>query len=222
MKKKNVLHYTGLSILLLLIITSGCASSKSAGINAAIKDVEIIEKFKNNRYIYNIKDFDGVALLSISKVGAVGVGLMGASASVYMRNPDTNEFGPPSFVTFGGVSIGLAYAGINLVDCLLLFRNQEDVTHFAKKGGLFNFSNEASFGNFGRKQMTIPKANRYTDGAGLAIGAVELEFLVGGPRDSLHHNMYQVDATVDKILLGDVQVPEELKIALEKLNVIMN
>ena len=215
-------RFINLSVLLIiLIVGSGCASSRTAGIEAAVKDIEAIERISNNRRLYNLQEFEGVALLSLGKAGAFGIGVMGATASIYLKNPETDEFGAPSFVGYGGPSIGLLYGFIGAFDCLLLFKNREDVDKFSKKHGAFNFTNEASFMIWGRRQMTIPGALSYSDGAGLSVGAIEFEFLAGGPNDSLHGNMYGVDTTVDKILIGDVQIPEELKEALERLNVLM-
>lgn len=208
-------------VSLLLVMFAGCATSRTAGINTAIDHIGAMERIANNRNLYHLSDYEGVALLSLCKVGAVGFGVMGWSASVYVKDPVKKEFGPPSFVNAGGGSVGLAYGILDVVDCLLLFRNRDDAIKFAKRTVNFNFSNEASFLVWGRKQMTVPGANSYSDGAGLCLGAIELELLFGGPSNSLHENMYQKDATVDKILVGDVVIPEELKAGLEKLNVLM-
>lgn len=219
---KQLLGRVGGAIVLASVIIgmTGCATSRMAGIDTTRTHVNRMETILHNRDVYHLSDYEGVALLRLGKVGAVGFGAIGTTASVYVRNLETKDFGPPSFVSYGGISAGLAYGGLNIVDCVLLFRNREDAIKFAKRSVAANFSNEASFLMWGRKQMTIPGARSFSDGAGLALGAIELELVVGGSRDSLHKNMYQVDS-VDKILLGDVAVPEELKEALDKLNVLM-
>jgi lipid-binding SYLF domain-containing protein len=203
------------------VTVSGCATSRTAGVNTAINHIGAMERIANNHDLYRLSDYEGAALLSLGKAGAVGFGAMGWSASVYVKDPVKKEFGPPSFVNAGGVSAGLAYAGLNVVDWLLLFKHRDDAVNFAKRTAHANFSNEASFLVWGRKQMTVPCANSFSDGAGLALGAIELELLFGGPRESLHENMYQTGATVDKILQGEVVIPEELKAGLVKLNLLM-
>lgn len=207
---------------LLLSTLVGCATGRTGGINTAIKHIDMIETIANADSIYRLSDYEGVALLSLGKAGAVGFGAIGASGTVYVRDAGTKAFGPPSFLGYGGVSAGLAFGGLNVVDTLLLFRHREDALNFAKRQGAVNFSNEASFLAWGAKQMTIPGAVSYSDGAGLSLGALELEFLVGGPRDGLNKDVYSVDAKVDRILTGDVTVPQELKVALAKLNVLMS
>lgn len=208
-------------VLLMLAVVTGCATSRNAGVNTAVRHIGAMERIADNRSLYKLSDYEGAALLSLGKAGAVGFGVMGWSASVYVKDPVKQEFGPPSFVNAGGFSVGLAYGGLNAVDCLILFRNREDAINFAKRRANLNFTNEASFLAWGRKQMTVPGGKSFSDGAGLALGAIELELLFGGPRKSLHGNMYEKGATVDKILLGDVVIPEELKAGLEKLNLLM-
>jgi lipid-binding SYLF domain-containing protein len=211
-----------IAMAVVALFASGCATSRTAGVNTAIRHINAIDKITEHRRIVKLSDFDGVALLTLAKVGAIGLGLESASASVYVRNPETKKFGPPAFVGYGGPSIGLLYAGLNLVDCVVLFKSREAAERFAKSGFVLNFSNEASLLIWGRKQMTISGARiKASDGAGLSLGAIELEFLFGGSRNRLHRNMYQADATVDKILVGDVTVPPELAKALEKLNIAM-
>lgn len=207
---------------LLMSTLVGCATGRTGGINTAIRHIDLIETIANKDNIYHLSDYEGVALLSLGKAGAVGFGALGASGSVYVRDAATKAFGPPSFLGYGGVSAGLAYGGLNVVDTLLLFRHREDAANFAKRAGAVNFSNEASFLAWGAKQMTIPGASSHSDGAGLALGALELEFLIGGPRNGLNRDVYNVDAHVDKILAGDVTVPQEMKTALAKLNVLMS
>ena len=222
MKKMIGVWFCRCAVLSLMLATiTGCATSRTAGINTANSHIGAMERIANNHNLYRLSDYEGAALLSLGKAGAVGFGVMGWSASVYVKDPVKKEFGPPSFVNAGGISAGLAYGGLNAVDCLLLFRNRQDAINFAKRSANFNFSNEASFLAWGRKQMTVPGGNSFSDGAGLALGAIELELLFGGPRDSLHENMYGKGATVDKILLGDVTIPDDLKVGMEKLNLLM-
>ncbi|MDD5706983.1 MAG: hypothetical protein PHR35_13755 [Kiritimatiellae bacterium] len=206
---------------LVLATLTGCATSRTAGINTANRHIRAIETIANNHDLYRMSDYEGAALLWLGKAGAVGFGALGWSASVYVKDPVKKEFGPPSFINAGGVSVGLAYGGLNSVDCLILFRNRQDAINFAKRSAHFNFSNEATFLAWGRKQMTVPGGKSFSNGAGLALGAIELELLFGGPRNSLHENIYGKGATVEKILLGDVTIPEDLKSGLEQLNLLM-
>jgi lipid-binding SYLF domain-containing protein len=223
-RMKNTMHsqkFTSIVLLLIFAVLSGCSATRSSGINTALNDIASMERIANNHNLYGLYPYEGVALLSLGKAGAIGFGIIGWSASVFVKDPAKNEFGPPSFVDAGGFSIGLAYGVVTSADCLLLFNHREDAVNFAKKSANINFTNEANFLIWGRKQMTISGANSYSDGAGLSLGAVELEFLFGGPRDSMHENMYETGATVDKILAGDVAIPEELKPGLERLNRLM-
>ena len=187
----------------------------------ASKDVAAIERIADDRGLSQLSDIEGVALLSLVNGGMGGFGATGWSASVYVKDPVKKEFGPPSFLHAAGVTVGLGYLGVNNDDCLLLFKKREDAVVFAKKTFNFNFSNEASFLFWGRKQMTITEAESFSDGAGLSLGLIGLEFLLGWRRDSLHEEMYQQGATVDKILSGGVAIPNELKPALAKLNLVM-
>lgn len=125
-------------------LAAGCATSRTAGLNTAMNHVATIERIANNRHLYNLTDYQGVAVVSMGKLGAVGFGAMGWSSSVYVRDPASNAFGPPSFVNAGGASAGIAYGGLNVVNCLLLFRNREDAIRFAERSATANFSNEAS------------------------------------------------------------------------------
>jgi len=208
------------AMVLLASLVSGCATSRRAGIRTATRHVSAIEKIAADRHV-KLADFEGVALVSLGKLGAFGLGVMGKGASVYLKQQDTSRFGPPAFVSYGGVSAGLAYVGVNFADCLILFEKREDAERFAKRSIDFNFSNEASLLIWGRKQMTVPGGMSASDGAGLSVGAIELELLFGGKRKRLHRNLYQADATVDRVLVGDVTIPEELRIALDRLNALM-
>jgi lipid-binding SYLF domain-containing protein len=222
MKKITGLCFRKLLFLpMAFILATGCSTSKSAGIHMATSDIETIETIAEKQDTLNLSDYEGVALLSLAKGGVSGFGITGWSASVFVKDPVKNIFGPPSFVSVSGLSVGVGYAGLNIVDCLLLFKNRDDAVKFASRETHFNFSNEASLLIWGRKQMTVPGALSASDGAGLCVGFVELELLFGGPRGSLHKNMYQEEATVEKILLGDVAIPEEIKGGLEKLNLLM-
>lgn len=214
-----IIKFAVLSLLLALL--TGCAGSRIAGINTASSDVDAMERIADNHELSQLSDYEGVALLSLGKAGMAGLGLTGWSASIFVKDPATKEFGPPSFLNAAGVSVGLGFLGINSVDCLLLFRSREDAKAFAKKSFNFNFSNEASFLFLGRKQMTISDAKSFSDGAGLSVGFIELEVLIGWRPDSLHEEMYQQGATVDKILLGKVTMPNELNAILAKLNLLM-
>ena len=69
--------------------------------------------------------------------------------------------------------------------------------------------------------MTVQNAKRFSDGAGLALGAIEIECMFGGPRTSLHGNLYKKGVTVDEILMSKVTVPNGLKPGLKKLNQFM-
>lgn len=202
------------------MVFSGCATSRIAGVNTANSHIEAIERVAEN-HSTRMSDSEGVALVSLAKAGAVGFGALGWSASVYLKDPVSNKYGPPAFVNAAGVSAGLFYAGLNVVDFILLFENREDAIAFAKRPAHLNFSNEASFLIWGRKQLIIPGAQEFSDGAGLSLGAIELELLFGGPRNELHNNMYGAGATVNKILAGDVEIPDELKSGLDRLNILM-
>ncbi|BCG46682.1 hypothetical protein GEOBRER4_n1490 [Citrifermentans bremense] len=208
-------------LFLILVLFTGCATSRISGVDMATRDVAAIERISSNRGLSELSDIEGVALLSLVNGGMGGFGATGWSASVFVKDPVKKEFGPPSFLNAAGVTVGLGYLGVNNADCLLLFRKREDAVGFAKKSINFNFSNEASFLVWGRKQMTISDAESFSDGAGLSFGLIGLELLLGWRRDSLHEEMYQQGATVDTILSGEVAIPDELKPALAKLNLLM-
>jgi hypothetical protein len=205
-------------VSLMLVIFTGCASSRTAGINTTISHIGRMERVADNHNLYDLADhYEGIAMLSIYKAGIFGFAAQGWSASVYLKDPITKEFGPPSFVSDSGVS-GIIYAGLNAVDCLLLFKKRKNAIKFAKRPVVGNFSNEASLLAWGRKQMTVSGANSYSNGAGLAVGLIQLELLAGGSRNTLHENLYGEGSTVDKILVGAVVIPEEIKAELKNLN----
>jgi hypothetical protein len=187
----------------------------------ATSDIETIATIAKRQDALNFADYEGVALLTLVKGGVGGLGITDWTASVFVIDPVKKSFGPPSFVSASGFSIGFGYAGLNIADCLLLFRNREAAIRFASREKHFNYSHEASLLILGRKQMTVPGACSFSDGAGLCVGFVELEMLFGGPMKELHQNMYNEGATVEKILYGNVSIPDELKSALEKLNLLM-
>jgi lipid-binding SYLF domain-containing protein len=204
-----------------ILLLTGCSTSRSTGINMATSDIETIETIAKRQDALNLADYEGVALLTLVKGGVGGLGITDWTASVFVKDPVKNIFGPPSFVDATGFSIGLGYAGLNIADCLLLFRKRDAAVKFASREKYFNYSHEASFLILGRKQMTVPGACSFSDGAGLCVGFVELEMLFGGPMKELHQNMYNEGATVEKILYGNVSIPDELKSGLEKLNLLM-
>lgn len=222
-KAMSVWCYRTTVVLLMLALLTGCSTRRSAGINKAISDIESMEEIADKYNLYNLSDYEGIALISLGKwaLWYIGPAGMGWSASIYVKDPVTNEFGPPSFVSAGGISAGLAMIGVNAVDCLILFKNRDDAVNFAKRNVNFNLTSEASWLFWGYKIMTIPGGESYSDALGAAIGLIELELLFGGPRDTLHENMYGKDATVDKILLGDVIIPDDLNATLERLNLLM-
>lgn len=209
------------ALLVIAVVAAGCATSRAAGIRTATAHVDAIEDIAKKRQMGGFSEYEGVALVTLGKAGAMGFGLMGASVTVFARDPKTRDFGPPSFVNYVGPSIGLGYGGVDVADCLVLFKQRKDAERLAKRGIGLNFSNEVSFVVWGRKQMTIPGGKSFSDGAGLCLGFIEFEFLFGGPRNSLHRNLYSPDATPDKILSGAVAVPPELKPAMQKLNAVM-
>lgn len=208
----------GLVVLVAAAFT-GCASSRMSGVSMVNRHVASIETIAANRGL-TLDGYERIALFQLGKVGVYGVGGVGGTATVYVRDDDTQPFGPPTFVKLGGPSIRLGYAGLNLCDCLLLFRQKEAAIRFARSSSLVNFTHEAAFLNAGRKAMTVGGSTSFSDGAGLCLGFVELEFMVGGPQNALHKALYDVSAPVDKILLGDVTVPDDLKNAMERLNVL--
>lgn len=206
-----------------MVLASGCATSRSAGINTAVKNIDSIKAIADNRDAYRLSKYEGVGLMTLGKAGAVGFGGMGVSGTVFARNPETKEFGPPAFFHYVGISAGIAYGGLNGVNFLLLFDSRDEAIRFARQSAFFSFSNEAAFLIWGRKQITIPSVGQYySDGALLALGAIEAELYFGGPRNELHKNMYGSDVTVDQILEGDIAVPQELQRAVGKLNERMN
>jgi hypothetical protein len=204
-----------------ILLLSGCSTSRSTGINIATSDIKTIETIAKRQDALNLADYEGVALLTLVKGGVGGLGITDWTASVFVKDPVKNLFGPPSFVDATGFSIGLGYAGLNIADCLILFRKRDAAVKFASREKHFNYSHEASFLILGRKQMTVPGACSFSDGAGLCVGFVELEMLFGSPMDEMHRNMYKEGATVEKILLGNVSIPDELTSGLEKLNLVM-
>lgn len=213
---------TALVILVVLFsLMTGCATTSSSGVNRTVSHVQSIERIVRNRHVGGLDGYEGVALLSLGKAGALGLGVMGWSVSAYVRDPETGQFGPPAFARAAGPSIGLGYLGLNKVDCLILFKERQQAINFALRTASFNFSNEASFFPWGRKQMTLVKDKRVTDGSGLAIGVIELEFLFGGPNNKLHRNLYGSGATVTGILNGETGTPPEMKAALDNLNALM-
>ena len=218
---KNIKRVFGWKLVACLLIVSGCATTRQSGIDTATKHIDKMERIANQRFMNDFSKFDGVGLISLGKAGALGIGGVGWKGTVFVRDQDTGQFGPPSFIGSGGFSIGLAYAGITAVDCLLLFLNREDAIEFAKRKININFTNEATFGIWGRKQMTTSKARFFSDGAGLSVGAIELEFLFGGPLNKLHKNLYHDSVTVEQILNGEVAVPREIVDVLKKLNLLM-
>jgi lipid-binding SYLF domain-containing protein len=220
-KMAGLCFYKLLLLPLTFAFLTGCSTSRSAGINMAISDIETIETIAKRQDTLSLADYEGVALLSLAKGGVSGCGITGWTASVFVKDPVKNIFGPPSFVDASGFSIGVGYAGLNIADCLLLFRKRDAAVKFASREKYFNYSHEASLLIWGRKQMTVPGAYSFSDGAGLCVGFVELEMLFGGPMESLHQNMYKDGATVEKILSGNVSIPDELKSGLEKLNLLM-
>lgn len=103
MKKILVAWFCKTAVLALMIaMISGCATSKIAGVNTAISHIGAIERIANIHDIQKLSDYEGVALLSLGKAGAIGLGVMGWSASVYVKDSVKKEFGPPSFVNAGG------------------------------------------------------------------------------------------------------------------------
>ena len=210
------------SVLLSLMVAffTGCATSRTAGIDMASRDVAAIERIADNHDLSQLTDFEGVALLSLVKAGMGGFGATGWSASVFVKDPVKKEFGAPAFLNAAGVTVGLGYLGINNTDCLLLFRSREDAVGFAKKKVNFHFSNEVSFLFWGRKKMTIADAKSFSDGGGLSLGLLELELLAGWRPDMLHEEMYLQDE-VGKILSGEVVIPHDLEAPLAKLNLLM-
>lgn len=221
MNKVLARRFCMLTVAMALI--AGCATTRQEGIQASLGDINAIEriaKSKNSARL-RLSDYEGVALLALGKAGVYGIGGLGWTASVYVKDLAKKEYGPPSFVGYGGFSLGLGYAGINAVDCMILFKNRDDAIRFAVSKGHVTFTNEASFLVWGRKSMSGLGTNRYSDGAGISLGFVELEFVLGGPRDTLHANLYEKDVTVERILAGDVVIPEELKEGLKRLNGVM-
>ena len=218
---KNIQRGFGWKLVVCLLIVSGCATTRQSGIDTANKHVDKIERIASQRFMNDFSKFDGVGLISLGKAGALGLGGVGWKGTIFVRDPETGRFGPPSFIGSGGFSVGLIYAGITAVDCLLLFLNREDAIDFAKRKTNINFTNEATFGIWGRKQMTTSKGQFFSDGAGLSVGAIELEFLFGGPLDKLHKNLYHDSVTVEQILNGDVAVPKDIADVLERLNLLM-
>lgn len=195
---------------------AGCATSVSGGAAKSHDHVNTILDIADSRDI-RLNDYEGVALVSLAKVGVFGFAIFGESVSVYVKNPKTKSFGPPVFRDGGGLQPGLLYAGLNVADCLLLFKNAQTAIRFAEDPFLFNFSNEISFGAWGRKSMTRGP-DYYSDGAGLSLGAIEIELGLTSARDGLHGNLYGGEKSVRRILLGDVKVPPELRSSIDKLN----
>jgi lipid-binding SYLF domain-containing protein len=206
-------------IALVAISMTGCVSSRYGAIDMVEEHVEAIETIAIDRSL-NLDYYEGIALFQMGKVGIWGLGAVGGTATIYLRDETTKAFGPPTFVGLGGPSIGIGYAGVNVVDCLLLFRRREAAIKFAERGGMVNFTHEAAFATAGRKAMKVPGAKSFSDGAGLCLGFIELEFLMGGPKEELHEDIYEVDTSVEKILLGEAGVPDDLKDALNRLNVL--
>jgi hypothetical protein len=202
-------------------VLTGCSSARTGGIRSANRHVAMMEKITEQRLMGELGDFEGVALLSIGKAGLVGFGVLGWKGTVFVKDPGTGRFGPPSFIGAAGPSVGLAYAGINWVDCLLLFRSREDAVALAKRVAALNFTNEASFLLWGRKSMTVRGGRCFSDGGGVSLGAIELELLVGGPNTGLHHRLYADGTTVEQIHAGGVTVPPELADAIARVNAVM-
>ncbi|RWX52010.1 hypothetical protein VU01_10519 [Candidatus Electrothrix marina] len=224
MKKAMSIWCSGtIVVLLMLALVTGCSSKRSAGVAKAISDIESMEEIADKYNLYNLSDYEGVALISLGKypLGYFVVTAMGWSASVYVKDPVKKEFGPPSFVSAGGLSAGLAAFQVNAFDCLILFKNRDDAIKFAKRSVNLNVSSEGVWLAWGYKVMMIPGSDSFSDGIGVGIALVELELLFGGSRDTLHENMYGKGVTVDKIFLNDVTIPDDLKAGLERLNLLM-
>lgn len=211
----------GLAALLVAGLLAGCSTARVGGIDTTNRHVAAMERITAQRLMATLDEFEGVALLSIGKAGLVGFGVLGFSGTVFVKDAETGQFGPPSFIGASGPSVGLVYGGVNLVDCLLLFRKRADAVALAKRPAAVNFTNEASFAVWGRKSMTVPGGRCFSDGAGLSLGAVELELVFGGPNRGLHRNLYAEDATVDRIHDGSVTVPAELADAIARVNALM-
>jgi len=216
----NLRLSASIAFIAALALASGCATSRTAGINTTQSNVAAIRNIVQDRSLVRLDDYQGIALVQLGKIGAVGFGAMGETVAVFVRDPKTKQFGPPFFSNYGGLSVGLAYGGLNVVDCVVLFASRERAIAFADRPIAANFSNEATFLWAGRKQMTISGGDSYSHGVGLALGCVELEVLVGAPRTGLHSNMYQGETSARKILLGEVTVPPELKQTLQQLDML--
>lgn len=162
----------------------------------------------------------GLLFLSLVKIGCSGFAGLGWSGSIYVRDPQTKKFGPPSFVSAGGFQPLLAYVGVNVVDCMLLFKSRDYALEFAERSVICNLSAEATFVLWGKKRVRIPGAICHTDAAGLAVGFLAGELLFCGSKDELHENMYN-EKSIVRILAGKVQIPSELKMDIDKLNEFM-
>ncbi|MCI5208808.1 MAG: hypothetical protein D3910_08450 [Candidatus Electrothrix sp. ATG2] len=210
-------------LLLILALMTGCATNRTAGVNKALSHIGSMEEIANNHNLHDLSNYEGVAFLSLGKYPLFFVlfAAMGWSGSVYVKDPVTKEFGPPSFVSAAGLSAGLALLQINAVDCSILFKNRDDAINFAKRNVNVNVSSEAIYLLWGRKLMTIPGGKSFSDGIGFGFALIELELLFGGSRSILHKNMYGEGVTVDKILVGDVPMPDYLTVGLERLNLLM-
>jgi len=210
------------AVSIMLALLSGCATTKMEGIAKAKSHIssmeQIVDDIDLNRV--NLTEYEGVAFLSLLKIGCSGIAGLGWSGTVYVRDPKTKKFGPPSFVSAGGFQPVLIYAGVNVVDGMLLFKSRDSALAFAERSVICNLSFEATFVVWGKKRIRIPGAVCCTDAAGLAVGCLAGELLFCGSKDELHESMYNETSMV-KILGGKVQTPSELKPDIDKLNEFM-
>jgi len=214
--------FLSMTVVGMAVCMFGAGCSRSNSLAMAKSDVDSIETIMDNHHVRRPQKFEGVALMRIVKGGVFGIGFQVAEATVYVKNAETGEFGPPAFVGYGGASIGLVFGFADIVDCAIFFKDRDDAIAFAERTIWANFTNEASFAVWGRKQMTICGGESFSDGAGLCLGAIEGELYLGGPSPSRNDTVYEKDdVSPEEILTGKVTVPDELKPSISKLNAVM-
>lgn len=95
-------------VSVMLSLLSGCATTRMEGIAKAKGHINAMERIVDDMNLnrVNLPKYERGVFLSLVKVGGGGFTGLGWSGTIYVRDPQTKKFGPPSFVSAAGLAVG--------------------------------------------------------------------------------------------------------------------
>jgi len=168
-----------------------------------------------------LNDCKGIMILQQYNVGFV-IGVKGGNGVILLKDPKTNRWGPPAFVTSGAGSIG-AQIGGQKIDAIFLIMNKEGVDMLLQTKFTVGVDASAAAGPVGRDAAASVGPGTailvYSRAKGLYAGATFTGGLLlndDSANQEFYHNKHIT--AQDIIFRNRVKVPKEAESLIRELD----